>query len=201
MTYETILQQTTYPDSIAIPKIRFLQNRRPVDPQKVRELAASIAWLGLLHPITVTQDDRLVAGAHRLEACKQLGWKTITCLRLDGESLQMELAEIDENLIRNELDIISIGELALRRDEILKELGLRTGSGTNLKNGGTGAPGAPVKTTADIAHEIGVSKRALQENKQLAKNLVPEAKAVVRKAEMTKKDALKLARMEPKRQK
>ncbi len=48
---------------------------------------------------------------------------------------------------------------------------------------------------------MGVSKRTLKENKQLARDLVPEAKEVVRTAEVPKKDALKIARMEPERQK
>jgi hypothetical protein len=42
-----------------------------------------------------------------------------------------ELAEIDENLVRNELDPVTMGELANRRDEILKELGQRAKQGQN----------------------------------------------------------------------
>jgi ParB family chromosome partitioning protein len=40
-------------------------------------LAASIEDIGLLNPITVDEDSRLLAGARRLAACKRLGWKTI----------------------------------------------------------------------------------------------------------------------------
>jgi ParB family chromosome partitioning protein len=40
-------------------------------------LAASISDIGLLNPITVDEDGRLLAGARRLVACKQLGWKEI----------------------------------------------------------------------------------------------------------------------------
>jgi len=130
-------------------------NRRSVDEVKVRELADSIREVGLLNPITVTPDKHLVAGAHRLEACRSLGWTEIECTVLDGSALLLQLAEIDENLIRSELDPISVGELAIKRDEILEALGLRATSGTNLKNSRTGADSAPVKTTADIAKEVG----------------------------------------------
>lgn len=41
-------------------------------------LAASIEDIGLLNPVTVDADGRLLAGARRLKACKRLGWKTIT---------------------------------------------------------------------------------------------------------------------------
>jgi hypothetical protein len=78
---------------------------------------------------------------------------------------------------------------------------LRAKSGTNIKNSRTDAVSAPVpQTTESIASEIGISKRVLQENKQLARDLVPEAKEVVRKNDVTKTDALKLSRMEPERQ-
>ena len=174
-------------------------NRRSVDEVNVRELADSIREVGLLNPITVTPDNRLVAGAHRLEACRLLGWTEIECTRLEGSGLLLQLAEIDENLIRNELDPISIGELAIKRDEILELLGQRAtfGQGRPSKNGETVSP---LKTTESIAKEIGIGERTLQHNKQLARNLVPEAKDVVRSSEITKRDALKIARMTPERQ-
>ena len=179
-------------------------NRRNVDEFKVHDLADSIREVGLLNPITVTPENHLVAGTHRLEAFKLLGKTEIDATVFEGDALHLELAEIDENLIRNELDPIGIGELAVRRDEILESLGQRAKVGGNGSNQHTsnGAPGAPLlKTTESIAEEIGISKRALLENKQLAKNLVPEAKEIVRNADVTKKDALKIARMEPDRQK
>jgi excisionase family DNA binding protein len=40
----------------------------------IEGLAASIAALGLLHPIVVRPDGRLIAGKRRLRAAKLLGW-------------------------------------------------------------------------------------------------------------------------------
>ena len=37
-------------------------------------LAASIAEVGLLHPVVVRDDGTLIAGERRLRACQQLGW-------------------------------------------------------------------------------------------------------------------------------
>lgn len=37
----------------------------------------SIDALGLMHPIVVTPDNRLVAGERRLRACQSLGWNTV----------------------------------------------------------------------------------------------------------------------------
>lgn len=54
--------------------------RVPVDAAKVEELALNIAEKGLLVPILVRPDKEryvLVAGLHRMEACKALGEATI----------------------------------------------------------------------------------------------------------------------------
>ena len=187
---------------LRICDIVVVPTRRSVDDHKVRELAESIKEVGLLNPITITPCNRLIAGAHRLAACRLLGQDEIECTRLDGSVLLLQLAEIDVNLIRNELDSISMGELAIRRDEILEKLGQRAKSGGTGANqhGSRGADSAPLRTTQDIADEIGISKRTLKVNKQLARDLVPEAKEVVRNADVPKHDALKIARMKPERQ-
>lgn len=41
-------------------------------------LARSIADIGLLHPIVVSQHGHLLAGRRRFEACKSLRWETIS---------------------------------------------------------------------------------------------------------------------------
>jgi len=174
------------------------EGRRNLVPVKVAELAESIKIIGLVNPIAVDKNDTLIAGAHRLEAYKMLEFDEIECTVLDGDDLHNELAEIDENLVRRDLDAISIGEMTIRRDEILEELGLRANQSNKGKS--TGAESAPVKTTADIAKESGVSERVLQENKQLARDLVQEAKDVCREKEIPKSAALKLARLEPTQQ-
>ena len=186
---------------LPIDQISVSGSRRRIDSGKVAELAGSIRRIGLLHPIIVTREHRLVAGAHRLEACRRTGMSEIECCFIDGDTLHVELAEIDENLIRNELDPISIGELAIRRDEILEMLGQRAMVGDNQHTVTGGETVAPPHTTASIAKEIGISERTLQENKQLARDLVQEVKEVIRAAEVPKRDALKIARMEPEHQK
>jgi ParB family chromosome partitioning protein len=184
---------------IKISEITIHEGRRDVDNVKVSELAESIKVVGLINPITVGKDNTLIAGAHRLEACRQLGFDKIECVLLDCDELLAELAEIDENFIRCELDDIAIGELANRRDEILDSLGVRAkqGQGRPQKNG---ADSAPLKTTADIAKEMGTSERALQVNKQLARDLVPEAKEAVRIKALPKSAALEISRFEPEQQ-
>jgi ParB family transcriptional regulator, chromosome partitioning protein len=47
------------------------------DMGDIAGLAASIADIGLLHPIVVKPDGTLIAGERRLAACKKLGWDKV----------------------------------------------------------------------------------------------------------------------------
>ena len=137
---------------------------RPINPQKVTELASSIGDLGLLNAITIRRDNgawQLVAGAHRLAACQQLGWDTIAATEFEGDKLDAELAQIDENLKRHDLSVLEQGEHLARRNDILVARGERApshGSGSNQYQS-KGATVAPLQTTQDIADEAGMSKR------------------------------------------
>ena len=85
--------------------------------------------------------------------------------------------------------------MAVRRDQILTELNLRAKSGDNqfTKRGGT--PGNPtIKTTEDIAAEIGISKSTLKEDKSFAKKAIPAVKEAARKKEIKKKEAIKISK-------
>jgi N6-adenosine-specific RNA methylase IME4/ParB-like chromosome segregation protein Spo0J len=168
----------------------------------VRGIAESIKLVGLLNPISIDQHGTLIAGAHRLAAHKLLRLLEIECVVLNHSELQGKLAEIDENLVRNDLDAIGIGEQAILRDEILDLMGLRKkphGNGSN-QHVRKGAGSAALRTTQDVADEIGLSKRVFQENRQLARDLTAAAKAAVRRVEASKQDALKLARKSPEEQ-
>jgi hypothetical protein len=81
---------------------------RNVDESKVKQLAESMSAIGLLNPIHVMYSDdasvcTLVTGAHRLAAAKLLGWESIDTVEFESGSLEAQLAEIDENLMRSEL--------------------------------------------------------------------------------------------------
>ncbi|MDE7262514.1 MAG: ParB N-terminal domain-containing protein, partial [Oscillospiraceae bacterium] len=72
----------------------------------------------MMNPITVDADYTLVAGLHRLEAAKLLGWKEVECSVCELDSLHAELAEIDENVIRTGLSYLELSELLARRKKI-----------------------------------------------------------------------------------
>lgn len=66
--------------NIKIDNIVLNDRKRKLNKDKVMELADSFKLLGQLEPITVaSKNDQyvLLAGLHRLEAAKLLGWETI----------------------------------------------------------------------------------------------------------------------------
>lgn len=87
----------------------------------MQKLADSISRVGLINPITVDQEYTLIAGLHRLEAAKLLGWAEIKCTVSDLDGLLAQLAEIDKNLIRRGLDYIEEWEQLARRKEIYEK--------------------------------------------------------------------------------
>ena len=200
---------------IEIPSKRL----RSLNLQKVGELAQSIKTNGLINAVTVYKTENgltLIAGLHRLEACKSLGMELINCSVHEVDVNKAELLEIDENLMRQELTVLEQSEHIQRREEILEVMGLRAKSGTNLKNlpdnstplfdpqsDGTGDTVTPVKTTQSIADEIGLNERSVQRRKQIATNIVPEVKESLRDTEIANSTTqlVEVARMEPEQQK
>lgn len=118
---------------INIDEIKIIDRKR--NAGDVTQLCASINEIGLLQPITVTSDFKLIAGLHRITACKLLGWKEIEVNVVDYDSeLLSELAEIDENLIRNELTQFDKSIQTSRRKEIYEILHPHTKHGGDRKS-------------------------------------------------------------------
>lgn len=197
---------------IHVDEIQIKEGRRELDADHVRELADSIRELGLLNPITVDKEHTLIAGLHRLEAVKSLGWPEVECTVSSLEGLQAELAEIDENFVRNDLSALEYGEMLLRRKEIYEMLHPETKAGVaqavsmNKAIGNNVADKMSVTSKSfvdDTAEKLNVDPRTVRRQIQTAKNLTPEAKEIIKGADtkITKKAALKLSRLEPEQQK
>ena len=187
---------------IKISEIKINPGRRDTQQRNVEELARSIAAVGLMNPITVTQDNTLIAGLHRLEAVKLLGWAEIECTVSDADGLQAELAEIDENFVRAGLSHRELGDLLLRRKELYEAIHPETRQG--MRNGQTAKNEnfslLDTKSfSQDTAEKLGVSKRTVEQLVQTAANLTPEAKKIIKEADtkITKGAALKISRLPP----
>ena len=188
-----------------ISDIKINPGRRDTQQRNVEELARGIAAVGLMNPITVTQDNTLIAGLHRLEAVKLLGWTEIECVVSGADGLQAELAEIDENFVRAGLSHRELGDLLLRRKELYETIHPETRQGQ--RNGQTAKNDnltvlAAKPFSDDTADKLGVSKRTVERLVQTAANLTPEAKKTIRDAgdKITKGAALKISKLPPDQQ-
>lgn len=190
-----------YSKEISIKKIVVGDSRRPL--RDVTDLAASIAEVGLLSPIIVTPKLELVAGLHRLEACKKLGWSKIQTFVLDLDGLRGQLVEIDENLMRAELTELERALGLKRRKEIYLALHPETRPVTERGGPGRGKRGSnqtAVLPFADAAaHRLGVSARTIRRSVQIADGLDPQAATMLLTTPVSnsRTDLVRLARMEP----
>ena len=103
--------------------IRIPERLRALDPAKVKQLAESMSVLGLQQPVTtwrpVDGDLELVAGAHRVKAACDLGWKWIDTIDATGMTdIDRQLWEIDENLMRAELTTAEHADHLARRKKL-----------------------------------------------------------------------------------
>ena len=105
-----------------VQRFVYFPGRREAMPEDIQRLSESVAEVGMMNPITVDADYTLVAGLHRLEAAKRLGWTEVECTVCGLDRLHAELAEIDENVIRTGLSDLELSELLARRKKIYETL-------------------------------------------------------------------------------
>ena len=191
---------------VPISEIAVSDERREVLPEDVQALANSISAVGLLNPITIDGANNLIAGLHRLEAVKLLGWTEIECSVTSLEGLMADLAEVDEDFIRKGLSQVDYGELLLRRKEIYESIHPETKNGGDRKSEKIRMQNLQSDSAdsfvQDTAKKLGVAPRTVAAQVQTAKNLTPEAKEIIRNAgeKINKTNTLKLSRLAPEQQ-
>lgn len=140
----------------------------------ITELANSIKTIGLLNPITVTKDFKLIAGHHRLKACISLGYDSITVKVLDLTDVEAKIAEIDENLIRNELTAFEQSKQLAERKALYLELYPETKQGGDRGNqhtGGKERQNVIVTFCQDTAKKTGKSKSTIEKKTRIGESL------------------------------
>jgi ParB-like chromosome segregation protein Spo0J len=174
---------------LSLSEIYVVGERRPIDAVAVGRIAESIEKIGLQHPITVRFVDRvvdpedgeevdgggyaLVAGLHRLEATRSLGYDTVDCVIVKWDDRAARKWEIAENLHRSDLTTQQRADqtaewIKLEGEEISAKLAVTPRAGR---------PGA-----IDAARkELGISEGAARRAVKIA-SIAPEAKEAARDA-------------------
>ncbi len=191
--------RTSVGRTVPLDRITVGTNRRSLSGDS--DLAESIREVGLLNPVTLTSDLRHVAGYHRLEACRRLGWRTIPARITQLSDLDAELAEIDENLVRSELTVLERAQKLLRRKELYEFKHPETQAYSPERQRGRRRlrPGDPISPgfAADTAAKLKVSPRTVQHEVWIARKLDPGVQTLLAPTATanSKTDLLRLARL------
>lgn len=157
------MSESTRIDSITIV------DRHRKDFGDLIALADSIKNVGLLQPVVITPDLRLVAGERRIRAALSLGWATIPTRIVSNltEAADLLRAERDENVCRQEMTVSERVSLARQIEELEKPRAAeRQASGQFGSRSGSPEPDRKEVRAADIAGDaVGMSRVTYQRAK------------------------------------
>lgn len=166
---------------LELDRIDLGQRLRTVNGGTVQHLAESMKIHGLQYPIQVRMEGErysLVSGAHRLLAARHLAWPHIEAFVLDLlDDDTLALLEIDENLMRAELNPLDRGVFLARRKEIYERLypetrrgGDRRSSAYQGQNGDGSHRGFVTETASFTPFSPWTIRRALR----IGEKIIPE---------------------------
>lgn len=179
---------------IRIDQVRVGKRLRSLREATIVELAASIGDIGLLEPISVTTSAErregggqdllcyeLIAGNHRFEACKRLGWEEIEVSVKLMNPAQRRLAEIDENLCRADLTELERGEHLILRKSAYEDAHPGAMRGGDRRSDGFQTDNLSVRSFADdTAAKVGVTDRDIRRAIKRAKDIDPKVRDRIR---------------------
>ena len=144
----------------------------------VDSLAHSMSKIGLLQPILAAEEDGwLIAGVHRYEAAKKLGWRTIRTVLVEGRSVDlMRIMQIDENLVRADLSPAERAAHHAERKKLYEREFPQTRQGAIGRGRKGRQNGDPKRYTADAAAKTGTSERTVQ--REVARGEIPNVLSV-----------------------
>ncbi|TIO15603.1 MAG: hypothetical protein E5X86_19725 [Mesorhizobium sp.] len=174
---------------LPIDQIHARSDARIIDEATVSGLVDSIGTVGLISPIRVRAHGdqwEVVAGHHRLAACKRLGLVDITADVIEADDLHAELAMIDENLCRAELSPSDRAVWTARRKAIYIEMHPETAAnvaGAHASNRvqGNAAENFSVASFAqDTAEKTGQTDRIVRMHAERGEKVIDEVINLIR---------------------
>jgi ParB family chromosome partitioning protein len=179
MTAEVVKHSNSKP--MAIHDI-VVGDRYRKDLGDLEPLKTSITDIGLLHPVVIDGDRRLLVGGRRLEACKQLGMLTIPAVTAASlsELRQRVMAEKDENVCREAFkpsEMVALGKTIEEFQRPIAEAAHAAGvkdGGRPPKNSGGSSPRVSKprdeskRTSSVAAAACGVDRRTYEKAKAVS---------------------------------
>lgn len=168
---------------IGLDEINVVPGRNFREEMVTADLEESMNAIGQLHPIQVVpatdgEGYILNAGERRFRAAHKLGWTTIEAIVMaDIDQVDIELAAIDENIIRRDLQGASLDRALARRKELYLQKYPQTAAhvaGGVARAQGDDEEAERVKSFAeDTADKTGKSSRTIERSVRRAERLSP----------------------------
>jgi hypothetical protein len=175
-------------DEIKIADIVIGKNRRSLNPEKVAEIADSIATIGQTTAITVHRKEDgklvLVEGLHRLRATASLGWTHIRAEIMEGDDIEARLWELAALLHRAD-DLTALEEAERVAEWVRLTESREPVSGQKVQKPKGGRPQSGVAKAARQLPVKGKTHEARRKRIERAIKIAAislEAKAAIRKA-------------------
>jgi len=176
--------------SIALADIEVRDRLRPADASVVASLATDIGERGLRTPIEIAAQKkkgappyRLVAGLHRISACRALGWAEIPAIVVSGNQLELRRDEILENLTRSELTKLERAVFLAELKRVYLDMHPEAKHGGDRGNQHTGGKSQDAETASwheAAAQRSGWKERTLQVAVRIGERLDPAAAEALR---------------------
>lgn len=174
---------------------------REIDEGYARLLAENIAQAGgLRQPIEVRRRTvqgavrhELIAGGHRLRAAELLGWTEIPAFVFEASDDQARLAEIDENLIRHDLNPLDRAVFLAERKALYERLYPETRHGALGGRGGKRNETDTMSFSKDTAERCGLTERTIRRAVAIAARLTADSRRRIAGTDLAKKQSELLA--------
>ena len=158
---------------LPVAQVETRERLRPVSEAGVEAIMSSVRLLGVMKdPIQVRKVKHragaleLMAGAHRLEAARRMGWETIPAAVWDCTDDWAELMEIDDNAAQQDLTALDTAVFLAKRKRIYEKLHPETKAGAFKGNRHTGSLVADTMSATSFAkvtaEKFGVSERQVR---------------------------------------
>lgn len=191
---------------LPIDDIEIGDRLRPVSEKGVDSLIASINELGVIKDAIHVRKARrkdgtrliLMAGGHRLEAARRLGWDTIPArVWVDVTDDFAALMEIDDNLAGADLSPLELSVFLAKRKRIYERMHPETRNGANGGRGGKWNEMETVSFSKSIAEKRNLSDRHIRNFLTIGQSLTDReiADLSARKEPIKLKDLMALAKI------